>query len=108
MRQFIPFLPILDQGLPRQPDAFIICKPFLDPILMPHLPTPVGLRLARVAWFSRFCYAAVNGFDSFIRPDKEFELHLLEFAGAKGKIARIDLVPKCFANLANTKRHFLP
>src|SRR5436190_1202224 len=36
---------------------------------------------------------------------KELELHLLELARAKGKIARVDLVAKRFTNLRDAERH---
>src|SRR6266536_1237247 len=50
---------------------------------------------------------AANCFDCFVRPDEKLELHLLELARAESEVARVDLVPKCLSDLANTEGHFL-
>jgi len=43
-------------------------------------------------------------FFSFGRADEKFDLHLLEFAGAEGEVARIDLVPEGFSDLGDAER----
>src|SRR5690242_18499978 len=108
MRQFIRRLPVLHERPAWQADVFVIPKAFFDPVLMPDLPTPVWLRFAGMAGAGWPGDTAVNGFDRFIGSDKEFEFHLLEFARPKCEVARIDFIPKGFADLADTERNLLP
>src|ERR1700679_3722762 len=54
--------------------------------LEPRLP-PVGVPILRL-----------------LGTTEVLDLHLLEFARAKGEVARIDLVPKALANLSDSKR----
>src|ERR1041385_8753436 len=50
---------------------------------------------------------AADGLDCLIRPDKKFQLHLLELARAEREVARVDFVAKRFSDLADAKRHLL-
>jgi hypothetical protein len=45
VRQLLFLLPVLDQRLAAQPDALVPFDALLDPVLMPQLPAPVGLRV---------------------------------------------------------------
>ena len=105
--QFLRLLPILDQRGARQADVFVEAKSFLDPILMPHLPAPIGLRLAGMAGTGGVGDAAVNGFDRFVGPDEKLQFHLLELARAEGEIARVDFVAERLADLADAERNLL-
>src|ERR1700724_1850764 len=42
------------------------------------------------------------------RPAEIFEFHLLELAGSKGEIARIDFVAECFADLSDSEWELFP
>src|SRR4029078_6498720 len=44
---------------------------------------------------------------SLLRSTKIFELHLLELAGAKREIARVDFITKRLADLRDSERQFL-
>src|SRR5258706_1963043 len=99
MSQLVRLLPILDQRIAGQADAFVKAQPFLDPILVPDLPAPGRLRFAGMARASRTGHLAINGFDGLIGPDEEFQFHLLELARSESVITRIDFVSKRFANL---------
>ena len=46
-------------------------------------------------------------FHSLFRATKIFELHLFEFAGPKGEIARVNFVAKRFPDLRDTEWQFL-
>jgi hypothetical protein len=48
-----------------------------------------------------------NFLDHLVRADEELQFHLLELARAEGEVARVDLVAKRLADLANAERHFL-
>jgi hypothetical protein len=50
----------------------------------------------------------VQRLNRLIGLDEKLQLHLLEFAGAEGVIARRNLVAKGFADLSNAERCFLP
>ena len=109
MRQFLRLLPVFDQADVRgRPMLFVKGQPLLDPVFVPHLPAPIRLRLARMPGACGLGHAAANRFDRFIGPDEKLQFHLLEFARAESEIARIDLVAKGLADLANAERHFLP
>ena len=45
-------------------------------------------------------------FFSFRRADEKFDLHLFEFAGAEGEVARINLVSEGFSDLGDTEGEF--
>ena len=109
MREFLRLLPILNERRARQADAFIPADALLDPVFVPRFPAPVRISEFRIpnSDFRSLRDPAGNGFDDFIRPDEEFEFHLLEFAGAEGEVARVDLVAKRLPDLANAERHFL-
>ena len=49
----------------------------------------------------------IEQFHPLLCPAKIFQLHLLEFPGAKCEIARIDFVAKCFADLRDAEWQFL-
>src|SRR5262249_22837180 len=91
MREFLRLLPILDERGAWQADAFIPADALLDPVFVPRFPAPVRISDFRfpISDFRSWRDAAGNGFDGLIRPDEKLELHLLEFAGAEGVIARI-------------------
>src|SRR5207249_7304816 len=109
MSQLLRFLPIFYQRIARQADAFIEVDALLHPVLMPHLPAPVGLRgEGRGARGGKISDGAVDRLDRFIRLDEKLQLHLFELARAKGEIARVDLVAERFANLTNAERQLLP
>src|SRR5207244_274865 len=69
------------QPIARDADVLVKLEPLLQPVIEPLHP--------------------------FLRPAKIFELHLLELARAKSKIARIDFVPKRFPDLRDAERQFL-
>ena len=55
----------------------------------------------------RLGHAAADGFDRLVGPDEKLQFHLLEFAGAEGEIAGVDLVAKGLADLADAEGNFL-
>ena len=69
------------QSLARKADVFIELQPFVQPVIEPFHP--------------------------LLCPTKIFQLHLLEFAGAKCEVAWIDFIAKRFTNLRDAKRQFL-
>src|SRR5439155_513085 len=105
--KFFRLLPIFNERGAWQANVFVETESFFDPILVPHLPTPVRLRFAGMAGAARSGDAAENSFGRFVWSDEKLEFHLLEFAGAECEIARIDFVSKSFADLANAEWNFL-
>src|SRR5207249_4758762 len=81
VRKFFWRLPILRKRSARQTDVFVKTDAFHDPVLMPDLPAPIGLRRAGIEPGRWRCDGAVNGFDGFIGLDEKLQFHLLEFAG---------------------------
>ena len=116
MREFLRLLPVFLQRRARQADAFVKRDALLDPVFVPGLPAPIGLRSSElrssaVGSSDRSLlrrHAAGDGFDDFVRLDEKFQFHLLELARAEGEIARRDLVAERLADLRDAERHFLP
>ncbi len=108
MRQFLRFLPILLQRGAGQPDALVKPDAFLDPVLMPHPPAPVRLRVARMSRPCGLRHGAVDGFHRLIGFDEKLQLHLLKLPRPESVIAGGDLVAECLADLRDPEGHFLP
>src|SRR5436190_9967187 len=108
MRQLVRFLPVFNQRTARQPDAFVKTKSLFDPILVPELPTPIGLRFARMASGSRLRHTPKNGFDRFVRANEKLQFHLFELPRTESKIARINLVAESLSYLRDSERNLLP
>src|SRR5262249_35826288 len=108
MGQFFGLLPVFFERFAGKANALVIRNAFFDPVLMPHLPAPIGLRLAGMPGARGFGDAAANGLDSLVRFNEKFEFHLLELAGAKSEVARIDLVAEGFPHLRYAERQLLP
>src|SRR5262245_44461575 len=66
VREFVRLLPVLDQGSARQTDVLVITESLLYPILVPNLPTPIGLRLAGMTCTGRLGHAAINRLNGFV------------------------------------------
>lgn len=66
--------------IPRNADRFVPRQAILQPLIEP--------------------------FFAFRWANKEFDLHLFEFTGAKGKISGVDFVSKGFSDLGDSKRKF--
>ncbi len=107
MGEFLRLLPVFDEAGARQADVFVKAEAFLDPILVPDLPAPIGLGLAGMAGTSRLGNMAADGFDRLVGADEELEFHLLEFAGSEGEVAGVDFVAEGLADLADAEGDFL-
>jgi 2-polyprenyl-6-methoxyphenol hydroxylase-like FAD-dependent oxidoreductase len=107
MGEFLGLLPVFLKSGAVQTDALIEPNPFFHPVLVPHLPTPVRLRLSGMSRSGGFGYAPTNGFHRFIWPDEELELHLFEFTRTEGEIAGRHLVSEGLPHLGDAERHLL-
>ncbi len=105
--QFLRLLPVFDQAGAWQADVFVKGQALREPVLVPHLPAPVGLGRSGMAGLFRAGHAAADGFDDLVGADEKLQFHLLEFAGAESEIAGVDLVAKGLADLADAKGHLL-
>src|ERR1043166_3553352 len=107
--QFLLGLPVFDERVAAQADALIPLEALLDPILVPKFPAPSGLRdEGRGTRVGQTGDRTGHLLDDFIGPDEKLQFHLLEFTRAKSEVARVDLVAKGFADLANTEGNSLP
>ena len=95
------------EGILGQPDALVEPHSFLHPILVPELPSPVRLGLARMPGSGGHGDTAMDGLHRLVGLDEELQLHLLELPGPEGKIARRDLIAKRLADLGNAERNLL-
>src|SRR5689334_9325552 len=98
MGEFFRLLPIFLQGSARQTNILIESDSFLDPILMPDFPAPMGSGFSRMA-FGRSRNLPGKSDDRFVGRDKKLELHLFEFAGTENKVTWSNFVAKSLSDL---------
>ena len=106
VRQLLLLLPVFDQRVAAQADALVPLDALLDPVLVPELPAPIGLRVEGCGLrVGQARDRAGHFLHHLVGADEELQFHLLELARAEGEVARVDLVAERLADLANAKRH---
>ena len=107
MGQFLRFLPVFLEHGARKTDPFIPLHALFDPVEMPGAPAPVFLGLGPIGDFLRLSHVAGDFLHGLVGTDEVFQLHLFEFAGTEGEVARGDFVAEGFPDLADAEGDLL-